>query len=173
MFELHSQEDAEIDDNAELSEFSSQDDADARHSAAEPGAEGHAADVPAAEFDAEGPAPVEEDATEAVGTWWEKVVQRVGAGPLCAEVRKCEGDSAIQVGRINKLGAKSLKATCKNKNHKGCSCWVTVRNDLSEEDLLNALTEWVAHGLTDSLEAHQSRSQLVKERFGMRVRRAR
>lgn len=78
-------------------------------------------------------------------------------------------------GRIDKMGEFSVKATCGQRGHASCACWVTLRPPLNTpEELLRLereLTEWIAHGCADSKASHQAKSMAIRESKGMRVRR--
>lgn len=75
-------------------------------------------------------------------------------------------------GALHWMGNASLKATCGIKDHGKCGCWVTLRGESPDLRALEAqLTEWIAHGVSDSKQEHAQRSVDIRIGFGVRVRR--
>eukprot|EP00974_Lingulodinium_polyedra_P103530 10024299-Lingulodinium_polyedra.AAC.1 len=61
---------------------------------------------------------------EAAKPWWEAIIEEPQARPTYI-FTKCEDNKCV--GRLHKLNACSYKAVCRNRNHKQCVCWITVK----------------------------------------------
>ena len=73
------------------------------------------------------------------------------------------------IGRAG--GMRSLKATCANRAHGRCVCWITkdTSDTMVHRSLLLEMMQWAAEGRTASENQHYGAAIAIKRRYGMKV----
>jgi hypothetical protein len=75
--------------------------------------------------------------------------------------------------RMARGSVQSIKATCRNRSHGRCQCWLTTNvagSPVLYESVVTELMRWAADGRHQSENQHFTSSQQLKRRFGMAVK---